>query len=67
MFFTLVDRKVGRFNDSKHDLFANCNITLNWGTHSLKCKLSEYPESWLKMTCVQGLSSLERMELTFLL
>lgn len=29
--FTLVDIKVGRFNNSKSDLFANSNITLSWG------------------------------------
>jgi len=36
--------KVGWFDDSKSDLFANSNITLNWGDRSIKCKLSEYPE-----------------------
>ena len=43
-FFTLEGVKVGRFDDSKSDLFANSNITLNWGDRSIKCKLSEYPE-----------------------
>lgn len=27
--FTLVDIEVGTFNDSKSDLYANSNITLN--------------------------------------
>lgn len=29
--FTLVDMEVGMFNDSKSDLYANSNITLNGG------------------------------------
>lgn len=29
--FTLVNIKVGRFDNSKSDLFANSNITLSWG------------------------------------
>lgn len=27
----MVDIKVGRFDNSKSDLFANSNITLSWG------------------------------------
>lgn len=29
--FTLVNIEVGTFSDSKSDLYANSNITLNWG------------------------------------
>lgn len=66
--FTLVDIKVGRFDNSKSDLFANSNITLSWGNIILlNASLVSSLNNDLKLHVSRACLRLERMEFPFLL